>query len=261
MFEDGHIGEDLMAKRLRMVGGVELHTHDSAGNQFGFEDGHFKGHMDGAIRGILEAPKTWHVWEHKQVGDSNFKKLARIIDTNGEKAALKKWNGTYYAQAVLYMHYSGMTRHYMTVTSAGGRDMQSLRTEKNEVYAKDLVELAHKLATTDTMPDKISESPSWWQCRYCEFYELCHGEKYVPEVNCRTCVHATALQDGTWHCDLFDKIIPERIQKSGCTSHTFRPDMMTGRVAVSANDDGTRIEYDDGLVNYKNSKDIYDQNA
>ena len=63
-FEDGHRTEDLTAERLRLVDGIELWTHDKNGKQFGFSDfdGQFRGHYDGIIKGLLQAPKKLHVW-------------------------------------------------------------------------------------------------------------------------------------------------------------------------------------------------------
>ena len=38
-------------------------------------DGHVRGHCDGLIQGGLkEAPQTAHVWEHKAVNETKFKK-------------------------------------------------------------------------------------------------------------------------------------------------------------------------------------------
>ncbi len=121
-FADGHSGEDVQAARLRMVPGLTLITVDpETGRQIGFVDdtGHFKGHADGAVLGLLQAPKTWHIWEHKV--SEKFKALEKLKAEHGEKAALEKWNPTYYAQAVLYMHYSGISRHYLTCSTPGGR--------------------------------------------------------------------------------------------------------------------------------------------
>ena len=60
-FLDGHSGEDLQAQRLRMVEGITLLTVDpESGRQFGYADldSHFRGHMDGAILGLLQAPAS-----------------------------------------------------------------------------------------------------------------------------------------------------------------------------------------------------------
>ncbi len=56
-----------MIQWLKSVPGIELHTQGQDGKQINFKlfGGHFAGSLDGVIRGIPEAPKTWHVWECK----------------------------------------------------------------------------------------------------------------------------------------------------------------------------------------------------
>lgn len=176
-FEDGYYGEDLMAKRLRMVPGVELHTHNEDGSQFGFADfdGKFCGHMDGAIIGIIQAPKTWHVWEHKQVNEEKFKKFQKLKADLGEKKVLEQWDGVYYAQAVLYMEYSDMERHYLTVSTPGGRQFDSVRTDKNPRMAKALREKASRIITAITPPPRINDSPAFYLCKWCQYRDICHA--------------------------------------------------------------------------------------
>ena len=87
-FEDGHRGEDIQADRLRLVEGIELLTIDPrTGRQFGYVDhaGHFRGHSDGLITGILQAPATQHVWEHKQVADKKQAELIKAKAEHGDK--------------------------------------------------------------------------------------------------------------------------------------------------------------------------------
>lgn len=174
-FHDGHVGEGIMADRLRMVPGIVLHTVDPSGNQFGFTDldNRFGGHMDGAILGLLQAPNTWHVWEHKQVGERGYTELTKLKRELGEKRALEAWNPTYYAQAVLYMRYSGMDRHYMTVATPGGRKYQSVRTEANKKKALMYREKAERILSYTKAPVGISKTGTHWKCKMCEFREVC----------------------------------------------------------------------------------------
>jgi CRISPR/Cas system-associated exonuclease Cas4 (RecB family) len=175
MFEDGHRTEALMAERLRMLPFIELHT-DVNGEQYGFRDFDtlFSGKMDGAIRGLIEAPQTWHVWECKATNDKAFKEFKALTFAD-EKSALEKWNYTYYAQAVLYMEYSGMTRHYITVTTAGGRDYHGARTNENPKLAKALRQKAKRIIDAKSEPARLNENPSFYKCKWCEFRGVCHA--------------------------------------------------------------------------------------
>lgn len=176
-FDDGHRSEDIMSHRLRMVAGIELHTHSPDGGQFGFSDfdGRFRGHADGLIKGLLQAPETVHTWEHKAVNEKKFNELQKLKDSVGEKAALRQWDQVYYAQAIIYMHYFDTTRHYLTVTTPGARDHLSCRTDASPEMALGLREKAKRIIEATTPPARISERPEHWKCKWCEFREVCHA--------------------------------------------------------------------------------------
>ena len=249
-FADGHLGEDVQADRLRLVEGIELHTHTPEGKQFGFVDhaGHFRGHMDGAIHGLIQSPKTWHVWEHKQTGDKKQQKLAKLKAEKSEKSALAAWDEIYYAQAVLYMDYSGMSRHYLTCATPGGRTTVSCRTEEDGAAAIRLKAKASNIIASDSPLDKISESPGWYQCKWCDHFELCHGQA-TAEVNCRTCLHATPEQDGDgrWSCARSGQDLPIDKQRTGCTGHLYVPGILSN-IAEQVDADEHGVKYRNKLT-------------
>jgi hypothetical protein len=175
-FEDGHRTEDLTAEGLRMVAGIELWTHDEYGNQFGFSylNGKFKGHCDGVILGLKQAPKTPHVWECKACEDKKFNEFVKAKQKHGEKNALREWNENYYAQAQLYMHFLQLDRHYLTVARAGGRGYDSCRTEYNAGEAARYIDRADKIINATEPPQKINENADFYICNWCDFKEVCH---------------------------------------------------------------------------------------
>ena len=223
-FACGHNGEDLQSKRINMVQGVELHTHQPNGEQFGFSDfgGHFRGHMDGAIHGLIQAPKTWHVWEHKQTDEKKQAKLQKLKNEKGEKNALAEWDEIYYGQAIVYMDYSGMERHYLTCSSPGGRHTISVRTNADKMIAANLKEKAKTIIFAPEPLERLSERPDWFQCNWCDHKSICH-HKRVPQMNCRTCAHSTPCRDGGWKCEAHDIMLSFDAQLAGCGDHLFIP--------------------------------------
>lgn len=176
-FESGHRSEDLAAERLKLIDGVTLITHDEDGNQYGFSDfdGKFQGHYDGGIKGISEAPKTWHVWEHKECNERKFKDFLKKRQDHGYKSVLKIWNKQYYAQAQIYMHYTKMSRHYMTVSTMGGRDYASCRTDYNKEHALEYIRKAQTVIEALSPLPQISNNPDYFVCKWCDFKDTCHG--------------------------------------------------------------------------------------
>lgn len=232
-FADGHHSEQVQAERLRLVPGITLETIDPAtGIQFEYTDcnGHFVGKLDGKITGLLQAPSKLHIWEHKSTSEKKFNDLKKIKAEVGEKNALRKWNPIYYAQGQLYMFYEGTDRHYMTVSSAGVRDAIGLRTEANPAFAMQLKAKAQRIITSDEPPEKVSNTASWFECKFCPFKGICH-EQEMPDRSCRTCLHSTPIEDGKWHCERLGKILTSEEQSDGCVLHKYLPKLVPGEIA------------------------------
>lgn len=246
-FDDGNIGEDLQAKRLRMVQGITLLTVDpETGRQFRLEHmgGHLSGYMDGEILGLLQAPKTWHVFEHKQVDQSSRNRLAKLKRTLGEKTALSEWNFKYYVQAQLYMRYRGLDRHYMTVSTPGGRDTISVRTNYDGFFAAQQEKRAERIVFAPTPPDRIKDDPDAFPCNMCSHRDMCHGVAGALPArrNCRTCIHATPREDGSWFCEKHEDILDYKAQQAACCDHRFIPQLVHGE-QIDAAEDGSWVSY------------------
>lgn len=171
IFNSGHVAESRMAADLRKVKGITLYTHDPERDnkqyKFDFLDGRLTGRLDGVIVGLLQAPKTPHVWEHKEVNEKKFKELQKI-------GTIKGWDEKYNAQAHLGMYGADIDRHYLTVSHSGVRAVTSVRTELNKDYAKGLIQKAERIINAKTPPEKIG-GPDWFACKFCRFYDKCHG--------------------------------------------------------------------------------------
>jgi hypothetical protein len=233
-FEDGHASEIVAVRRLKMVPGIELHEVDESGAQFRFEDfgGHFSGSCDGAVLGILQAPKTWHILEIKASAKAD--ELDKAKKKVGEKGALREWNAVYYAQAALYMHYAGLERHYLVCVTPGARNWTSVRTEADPVHAEVMRQRAERLIFSDEAPPRIG-GPDFYLCRWCDFHALCHvgvsvDGQPLAERNCRTCLHSTPMRDGTWHCAKFGHTLSKDDQHAGaqCSEHRYLPSLVPG---------------------------------
>lgn len=173
--EDGHRSEELLASRLKLVPGVQLATLDENGNQFGFSkfDGKFKGHIDGLIIGLLQAPKTAHIWEAKSVNEKKFGELQKLIEKFGEKNALKEWDYIFYIQSQIYMGEFDLDRHYLTACTPGGRDIISVRTEFDRNIYKATLSKAERIINAKNPPERAFHSKTWKDCRWCKFAEEC----------------------------------------------------------------------------------------
>lgn len=247
LFDDGHRSEDIQAKRLRMVDGLTLWTHNPAGEQYGFVDldGHFRGHYDGVIQGLLQAPATPHVWEHKATAEASQRKLEKLKDEHGEKNALVHWNKTYYVQAQVYMRKTELERHYMTVSSPGCRHTVSCRTDLVNEHADFAIKKAADIIASDRSPQRVSDDPGHWQCKFCQHYDLCQMRAELPLMNCRTCVSSSPAKSGFWTCDHNNKTLSVDDQRTGCEYHLYIPDLIPWKL-VTADPQERSITYQTG---------------
>lgn len=251
-FEDGHRSEDIQADRLRLVDGVELKTHKPNGKQYGFEahHGHFKGHYDGVIVGLLQAPKTPHIWEHKATDEKKQNSLTKLKAEKGEKEALKAWDEIYYAQAQVYMLAEDLTRHYLTCSSPGCRATVSCRTNYNKEDAEALFEKAERIIATDRPPIGISQDPAFYLCKWCDHSAVCYGDK-IPEKNCRTCVFSHPTTNGKWQCTDQDLTLDPAHQELACERHLYIPALIPAE-QIGASEEKHAIQYQRGEVVFWN---------
>jgi hypothetical protein len=243
--EDGNHCEWLEGQRLTKVGGVELRTTDpKTGQQFEVLDidGHLKGRLDGVIRGLPQDAGNIYIWECKAVSEKSIAALTKAKIKVGELEALQEWDAVYYGQAQLYMHLSEIPRHYMTVTSPGGRHTISVITKLNQPYADGLIEKAKNILNATTPPRGISADASDFRCNFCGVKEVCQGQG-MPLSGCRTCVHSTPIKGGEWFCEKYKKPIPKDFELKGCDKHLFIPDLLGFAKAVASGVDTVTYAY------------------
>lgn len=240
LFETGNLAEDRFIKELRAIG-VTVESHTPEGKQFAVSaiGGHMWGHLDGALLGLIEAPKTWHVAEYKTHNDKSFGELK----AKGVKAS----KPMHYAQMQLYMALTGMERAAYLAANKNNDELYMERVEYDAEEAKRLLDRAASIIFAAEPPLRISDRADWYECKLCRFHGICHGTT-APEVNCRTCAHATPTQGGTWTCEKYGEQIPLDVQRAGCPQHRYIP-ILLERFAEQTN--GSDAE---NWVQYRNKE-------
>jgi hypothetical protein len=213
LFRRGNLEEVQMANDLRLVG-IRVETQGEDGRQFGFQDigGHFRGHMDGAVLGVLEAPKTWHVWECKTASKSQWDKL--------RKAGVQGAKPEHWAQMQLYMHYSGMERAFYTAVCKDDDQIYAERIHYSQEDATQLIARARRIIRSEEPPEKIGDADHD-ACKWCEHRGICHNG-IIAKQTCRTCRRAEAVlegDDGAWFCQEHHAPLGYAEQLEGCLEY------------------------------------------
>lgn len=244
--EDGERGEEVIVRRLRRVEGLTIHDVDpSTGKQFSVASaaGHLQGHLDGAVLGLRQAPKTWYCFEAKVCNEKKFAALEKLRSED-EKSALKKWDPIYYAQAQLYLGLTGMDRHWLVCATPGVRNWTAVRTEFDEDEFERLIAKAHAIVTAPEPLERLSEKPEFYICRMCDARRVCH-EGRLPPPSCRTCVHSTPEMDGDarWSCVFHGRDVTVEEQRKGCGDHVYIPALVP-MVFKGGDEAGNYAEYE-----------------
>lgn len=245
LFRRGQNEEETIVSDLRMAG-VDIVDEDENGKQFRVDFGnHLSGSMDGFINsGVPEAPKKKHIAEFKTHSDKSFKQLV--------KDGVQKSKPMHYAQMQLYMHGTETDRALYVAINKNDDTYYTERVRYDRDFAKSIIERSHRIINSDRMPEPCAgASAEWYQCKFCPAYNFCHVNHWATEVNCRTCAHSTAKEDGTWHCARWNDTIPTSAQYAGCDSHVFHPDLVPWDFIDG---DGISAKYKDGNREFWNGE-------
>lgn len=210
LFERGKIEEARITKYLRGIG-FTISDVDDTGKQFKIADatGHYGGSTDGL--GVPPYPEfpIKMVCEFKTHNAGSFRGL--------KEKGLVLSKPRHWAQMNSYG--KGFQIEYGLYIGVGKND-DDLHIECLPLdwgAADDLHRRAERLIRSQVRPAKIALNPSHFECKFCAFLDQCHHGKPL-EMNCRSCVHAHAIEGAQWGCDFHKVVLPLDFLPKGCTN-------------------------------------------
>lgn len=238
LFHTGHAEEERMIAWLRLAGCTVEAVDPVTREQWEVValDGHFKGHLDGIVSGVLEAPKTPHLLECKT---HNAKSFAQLV-----KFGVASAKPEHVAQMQVYMMLKGLTRAFYLAKNKDDDQLYAERVNFDLAHASALLAKADRIRSAHEAPARISDDPNYFLCKAfnCHRYAVCHGGGFALR-NCRTCLHSSPVAGGAWHCDRHDRDISIDDQKAGCPNHLYLPSLVPGE-QIDADSDLETITYD-----------------
>ncbi len=237
LFQRGHDEEVKFTRELRDIGVQVVDIDPATGKQFSFhqeDNPHFRGSMDKAALGFIEAPKTWHVVDDKTSNDKKFK----LFVENGVKEVEPK----YWSQLMIYMFWTGMTRAMIFISNKNDDSIYTERFRYEAKEAKKLVDKAKRVVFSSKPLARMSERSDWYECKFCDAYDICH-QSALPNDGCRTCCHSTPGTDGLWRCERHGHDLSDHgAQIEGCDDHLFIPDLIPAEM-IGGDTDENWIQY------------------
>jgi hypothetical protein len=218
LFNRGHLEEPRMVALLMMIG-CQVWQVDDKGKQFRITGhrGHFGGSMDGVATGIPDVPEGLPALvEFKTHGEKSFLKLV------GDGVLVSKWE--HFIQMQVYM---GKNDLKWALYCATNKNTDAIHMEVVQFDATQYqLYLDRSVMVVDATepPPRISNSPGFYKCKYCDHQLLCHL-KNLPEKNCRTCRNSKVADNAKWICKHISKLseITQAEQLVGCNFYEMNP--------------------------------------
>jgi hypothetical protein len=233
LFATGHREEDRMVEDLRRAG-IHVDAVDpTTGTQWGVQalGGHFRGHLDGIVLGIPEAPETKHVLECKTHSDKSFRDLV--------KKGVQTSKPAHWRQMQAYMHLRGLTRALYMAHNKNTDDLHVERVDYDAPGALEIMARAQRVIQAVEPAGKVNDTGAY-PCTLCQHAPVCHSGAW-PRTNCRTCLHATPI-DGGWRCERHEADLDVPTQRVGCPHHLFIPALIPGE-QVDADSTAETVTY------------------
>lgn len=234
LFRRGQMEEDTIVQDLKAIGIEVVSQQMKVSYSYGVS-----GSIDGvAVSGVPEAPNTPHLVEFK----THSKKSFDVLVAKGVQEAQPK----HYSQMQTYMHGIGLDRALYFAVCKDDDRIHTERIKYDKQFAEKMIERSIRIARSEEPPIRISENPSWYECKMCPALKICHHSEPTVETNCRTCIHSTLLPSGRFKCERWESEIPMDVEKVGCRSHVVRPHLVPWELIESKCTDVTACYLVDG---------------
>ncbi len=234
IFANGHDREARIVEMLKSAGMQVQEIDPATGRQWRVEliDGVLAGSCDGIVTGVPESPATPHLLEIKTMNrerwDAWRRKGVRVSDPK------------YFVQVQLYMHGLRLDRALFVAENQDSKDIEVERIPYDAAFAIAQVERARRIAFSEIAPPRVSDSPDWYECRFCPARAICHDGGSAGR-NCRTCL-ASTLTEGGWGCARHGVDLSEHAQRQGCPVHLYLPALVAGE-QVDADEAAGTVTY------------------
>lgn len=191
IFDKGREVESVLIKKLKVLPEVKVIS-----TQERFSDGHIAGSCDA----IIEVKGEKYVVEIK----SSKQEIYNEIVKSGCK-------DEHFVQMQLYMHYFKIPKAIYIVESKNTQEYFIEEIEYDQKFAEYIIERLKRIVDAKEPPEKLSDKPTYFICKMCDYYRICHDNASVHNT-CRSCVNIKIQNDEPIFCNVHKKIIPFNIQ-------------------------------------------------
>ena len=210
LFDRGKKEEARLAEWLRGIG-FEVKLINLDGMQFRvlFNEKHGGGSSDG----ITTLPQRYGTFlepillEFKTQKDKGFEKL--------QGSGFEKEKPRHFTQVSIYGRLLAIRYCLYIAINKQDDDLNVELVELDWDLADAELTKADYIIKSRVPPRRISETPTWYLCKWCPANSICHLNAPVQK-NCRSCHYSTPVENAEWHCGYWNGIIPKDFIPQGC---------------------------------------------
>jgi len=216
LFNRGHLEEGRFIALLLMIG-CKVVQQDEQGNQLRITHagGHVGGSLDGSLYGCPDLPDGYIcLTEFKTHGEKSFRKL--------EAEGVRSAKFEHFVQMQIYMKKRGYGAALYLAVNKNTDELYGEVIPLDSHIADEYLKRGERIVYSDKAPQRISKTPGWYECTFCDFKDNCFKGEY-PDKNCRTCHYSVVCPNGTWMCMFAfnEEVLPKEKQLIGCEH--YRP--------------------------------------
>lgn len=166
LFQLGNLLEDQTIADLRAAGCV-IHSQQRS-VKFDYDDITLTGSIDGIIEGLIEAPVTPHLFEHKTASKKKYDELIK-------KGSYRAWNEGYYWQVQFYMLGLKLKRAAAFVYCKDDSRLYMERIPLDRDTTVGRLQDVFLAIRKPEPPERACPRPDWYESKFCVFREECWG--------------------------------------------------------------------------------------
>jgi hypothetical protein len=214
LFQVGHNAEPRFIEYLQAIG-FEFIKFSKTNEQWHISA--CNGHYGGSLDGICRAPTRYNLTEDLMwLNEFKTNGTGSAYNDVAEKSVIKA-KPKHYAQMCQYGLYYQLKYGLYLIENKNDSDITIEIVPLDWNLGKELEKKAQDIISSQIPPPRIAENPSFFECKYCHFADICHNNEPV-EMNCRSCRNAEPVTLGEWYCKLYGRI-PNDFIKVGCPQH------------------------------------------
>lgn len=177
------------------------------------------GHFGGSLDGIAVLPPHWGIDEPVLLEFKTHGTGHKFVKLKENKMPVEKQE--HFAQTSTYgLKYGFRYVLYFSICK-NDDDLHVEVAKLDHATGQQMILKAESIINSQTPPPKLSESPTYSECGYCDMRSICHGGEPV-ERNCRSCIHARPIENAQWHCEVHSPSngpIPKQVIPTGCPDY------------------------------------------